>query len=122
MKKKSKYNYQKKKKGPSKALTITLLGSAILMTGLVTWLGMNEWSVEKSTKKFQEVSGLSTPIVKGTETPKEETDLIESPEVVVGGDGPEEPQEQSPTKEPEKPTTTPVKPAENVEKEPGATT
>ncbi len=129
MKKKSKYNYQKKnkkKKGQSKALTITLLISAILMTGLVAWLGMNDWNVEKSTKKFQEIIGMSKPVV---EEPEGEPDLIEPPEDVEGEDEtttdepePGKVQEQPQVKESEKPTTPPTKPTKNDEKESGVTT
>lgn len=102
MKKKTKYNYQKKKKGQSKTLTITLLISAIVMTGLVAWVGMNDWSVEKSMKEFQGVLGLTASVV---EEPPEE--------VTTGGDGPEEP-----VKEPVEPAPTPVKPTENGAKKP----
>lgn len=100
MKKKTKYNYQKKNKGQSKALTITLLISAIVMTGLVAWVGMNDWSVEKSMKEFQGVLGITASVV---EEPPEE--------VATGGDGPEEP-----VQEPVEPT--PVKPAENNAEKP----
>ncbi|MEK5036851.1 M15 family metallopeptidase [Sporosarcina sp. FSL K6-3457] len=115
MKKKTKYNYQKKKKGQSKTLTISLLISAIIMTGLVIWLGMNDWSVEKSTKSFQKVINQSAPVVEDSELAKEEPDLAEPPEVEIGEN---EPEKQSPVKEPVKPATTPVKPAENDAKEP----
>lgn len=102
MKKKTKYNYQKKNKGQSKALTITLLISAIVMTGLVAWVGMNDWSVEKSMKEFQGFLGITASVV---EEPPEE--------VATGGDGPEEP-----VQEPEEPTPTPVKPTENDAQKP----
>ncbi len=108
MKKKTKYNYQKKKKKQSKALTITLLISAIVMTGLVAWLGINDWSVEKSMKEFQGVLGLTASVVEEPEPSKEESDLVEPPEeVATGGDGPEEP-----VQEPEEP----VKPSPSIDK------
>lgn len=102
MKKKTTYNYQKKKKGHSKALTITLLISAIVMTGLVAWLGVNDWSVEKSMNEFKEVLGLKASVVE--EPPGE---------VTIGGDGSEEP-----VKEPVEPTLKPVEPTENDDKKP----
>ncbi|WP_342506733.1 M15 family metallopeptidase [Sporosarcina sp. FSL K6-2383] len=99
MKKKTKYNYQKKKKGQSKALTITLLISAIIMTGLVAWLGMNDWSVEKSVREFQKAFGLTIIVEENPEPEKEEPDLVEPPEVVTDEEEPEEP-----VKEPEETT------------------
>ena len=115
MQKKTKYNYQKKNKGQSKALTITLLISAIVMTGLVAWVGMNDWSVEKSMKEFQGIVGLTASVVEEPELKpsEEEPDLIESPEVTTGGGGPEEP-----ANEPAEQTPAPVKPAENDAKKP----
>lgn len=78
MNKKNKYNNQQKKKGQGRALTITLLISGLIMTGLVTWLGLNEWNVDKSIKKFQEAIGVSTPVI---EEPEEvPTKLPESAE------------------------------------------
>lgn len=116
MKNKTKYNYQKNNKGQSKALTITLLISAIIMTGLVAWVGMNDWSVEKSMNEFREVLGLTTAVVEEPEpeSPKgEPEDLVEPPVVATGGDGPEEP-----VQEPAEPIPTPVKPTENDTKKP----
>lgn len=100
MKKKTKYNYQKKKKGQSKALTITLLISAIIMTGLVTWLGMNDWSVEKSLKEFQIAFGPTAPEVEPTEPQKEEPAVVKPPEVVIDEDEPV----KEPVKDPEETT------------------
>jgi len=88
------------------------------MTGLVAWVGVNDWSVEKSMKEFQGVLGLTASQVEEpkpeSESPKEEPDLVKpSEEVTTGGDGPEEP-----VQEPIEPTQTPVKPAEKDSKKP----
>ncbi|WP_318618089.1 M15 family metallopeptidase [Sporosarcina sp. YIM B06819] len=107
MKNKYNYNYQKKKKGQSKALTITLFISAVLMTGLVIWLGMNDWSVEKSAKQFQEIVGPSTPIVEDAALPKEEPSEVE---IVIDEENPVKPAEQLP-----------AKPVDKGEKELGST-
>jgi D-alanyl-D-alanine carboxypeptidase len=105
MKKKSTYNYQKKKKEQSKVLTILLITSAVVMTGLVAWLGMNDWSVEKSTKEFQGFLGITASVVEEPEPSK-----VEPPKVTTGGDGPEEP-----VKEPTKTPTT-VEPSPSIDK------
>lgn len=57
MKRKNKYTKQKKK---GKGLTITLLLSALLMTGLVTILGLNGWDIERSIQSGQAFFGIST--------------------------------------------------------------
>ncbi|MFJ7935010.1 D-alanyl-D-alanine carboxypeptidase family protein [Sporosarcina sp. NPDC096371] len=114
MKKKNKYNYQQKKKGQGKALTITLVISGILMTGLVAWIGVNDWSVEQSTKKFQEVIGLSAEDGEEAENPKEGSDSVEPPKVTVGGgDDSIEGEPDESAKEPEKPATTPDTPSDS---------
>ena len=58
MKRKNKYKYKSSKKGTGKTLTIILLISGILMTGLVTWVGINDWDVEKSFKKIGTAIGI----------------------------------------------------------------
>ena len=60
MKRKNSYSKKKNKK-QGRGLTITLLISAVIMTGLLTWLGMNDWDVEKSIKNAQEAIGMSVP-------------------------------------------------------------
>ncbi len=59
MKRKNNYTNKKNKKKQGKALTITLLISGVIMTGLLIWFGMNDWDVEKSIKKGQEAIGMS---------------------------------------------------------------
>ena len=56
MKRKNKYVKQKKK---GKGLTITLLLSGLLFSGLVALLGFNEWDIEKSTQSIQTFFGSS---------------------------------------------------------------
>ncbi|CAM3219319.1 M15 family metallopeptidase [Filibacter tadaridae] len=65
MKQKNKYSYQKKKKKQGKGLTIGLLISGIVMTGLVIWIGMNDWDLKKSYETVSNAIGLSN-----TETEK----------------------------------------------------
>ncbi|WP_192598945.1 M15 family metallopeptidase [Sporosarcina limicola] len=79
MKRSSKYNYQKNKKGKSKVLTITLLFSSIVMTGFVIWIGMNDWNISKSYEKAQEVLGISKSIDEGTEVPEKAVEPTELP-------------------------------------------
>lgn len=81
---KRKNNYTNKKK-QGKGLTITLLISGVIMTGLLIGLGMNDWDVAKSIKKGQEVIGMSVADVDedvASETePNEQPDLVEQPDV-----------------------------------------
>ena len=51
MKRNNNYMFQSRKKQKGKALMISLLISGIIMTGLVVWIGLNDWNVEKSFKK-----------------------------------------------------------------------
>ena len=60
MKRKNSYSKKKNKK-PGRGLTITLLVSAVSMTGLLTWLVMNDWDVEKSMENAQKAIGMSVP-------------------------------------------------------------
>ena len=127
--KNNKFNKKNKKQG--KALTFTLLISAILMTGMVTWVGLNNWDVEKSIQKVREVIGLPSSTVNETVAPETETN--EPPDSVedkdsnnsdapdLGGSDAEGTKEQDETDEkavkmdqkPVKPTTQPSKPSEN---------
>ena len=84
MKRNNKYKYKSSKKRTGKTLTIVLLISGIIMTGLVTWVGINDWDVEKSFKEIGTAIGI----------PKEDNtnqlDLNEAPEVL-------EPELENPT-------------------------
>jgi len=118
---KRKNNYTNKKK-QGKALTITLIISGVIMTGLLIGLGMNDWDVEKSIKKGQEAIGMSVA--------KDEEEVVVNPEtgpiglpgraeqqdanVTKEKDEPGEVQEVTPEQKPTEQTTTPPsKPAKN---------
>jgi D-alanyl-D-alanine carboxypeptidase len=72
MKRKNTYKYRTKKKRKGKARTFALLFSGILLAGVITWIGMNDWNVEQSYSKLTAAVGLIDPDVKETverETP-----------------------------------------------------
>lgn len=58
MKRSNKYRDKSTKKRTGKALTISLLISGVIMTGIVTWVGLNDWDIEKSIKKVETAIGL----------------------------------------------------------------
>ena len=74
-----------------------LLISGVIMTGLVTWIGMNDWNIEKSFEKVGEqmglVNGEKTPeVLEKVETPEEvqdekKLDEEEEPEPALAVDG-----------------------------------
>jgi len=70
MKRAKKSKFRSTKKGKSKTITIILILSGILMTGLVTWIAMNDWDVEKSLKKINSV----------TDETEKEDEIVEEPE------------------------------------------
>ena len=76
MKRNNNYKFKSSKKRTGKTLTIILLISGVIMTGLVTWVGINDWDVEKSFKKI----GTAIGITKGDNV--EKLELNEGPEVV----------------------------------------
>ncbi|MFD1927689.1 D-alanyl-D-alanine carboxypeptidase family protein [Sporosarcina siberiensis] len=47
-KRKNKHKFRSTKKKSSKKLTIVLFITALLMTGLVVWVAINDWDIEKS--------------------------------------------------------------------------
>jgi len=59
MKRSNKYRSKATKKRTGKALTISLLVSGIIMTGIVTWVGLNDWDIEKSIEKIETAIGLN---------------------------------------------------------------
>lgn len=59
----------RKRKG--KALTITLAVSGAIMTGLVIWLGINGWDVEKSYQKMLGLGSTPPPVEQPEEKPIE---------------------------------------------------
>lgn len=69
MKRKKSYSKKRHKK-QGKGLTITLLVSAVIMIGLLTWLGLNNWDVDKSIKNAQEAIGMSVPAEDETVAPE----------------------------------------------------
>lgn len=52
MKRKKSYTFRTEKKKKGKGLTITLIIVGILATTFVTWIGLNNWDVEKSFKRI----------------------------------------------------------------------
>ncbi|MEK4713187.1 M15 family metallopeptidase [Sporosarcina sp. FSL K6-5500] len=108
MKRKNNYT-NKKKKG--KALTITLIISGFIMTGLLIGLGMNDWDVEKSIKKGQEVFGMS--VANGDEDAAHETEPTELPDLVEQPDAEETKEEDEPGKVQEVTPESPSKPTKN---------
>ncbi|NYF25938.1 D-alanyl-D-alanine carboxypeptidase family protein [Sporosarcina sp. JAI121] len=95
MKQKNNYYTKKhKKKKQGKTLTITLLISGIVMTGLLVWLGLNDWNVGKSMKKAQEVIGMSVPEEDdNTAEPDEKAEPVKE----QGGTSEQKPAEQTPS-------------------------
>lgn len=122
MKRKNNY-YKKKHKKKGKGLTITLLISVVIMTGLLTWLGMNDWDVEKSIQKGQEAIDMSVPAVEEVEVPETGSiklpDLTEQPATDPDTDAkieevePGKVQEVTPEQKPTEQTTPPSKPDKN---------
>ena len=119
-------NNENNKRG--KALTFTLLISAILVTGMVTWIGLNNWDVEKS---IQEVIGLPSSTLNETVAPETEPNELHNP-VENGGDKSEVPDIAGPDAEgikeegktnqiPVKPTTPPSKSSGNNNTDAGTT-
>lgn len=53
----NKYISSKKKKGKIATIVLTII--AIIMTGIVVWVAMNDWDVERSFKKFEVLIGAS---------------------------------------------------------------
>ena len=100
MKRKTKYKNHKKK-GKGKGLTIALLISALLMTGLVTILGLNDWDVGKSSQSVQALLGLSTSEAevskKTVENEKTNDDGVKNLQE-VGGELEEETEQNPPSK------------------------
>lgn len=58
MKRSKKYVYQSKKKKKGKALMISLLSIGLLAAGLVTWIWMNDWDIEKSYTRAGQAIGV----------------------------------------------------------------
>ena len=85
MKRNNKYKFKSPKKRTGKIVTIILLISGIIMTGLVTWVGINDWDVEKSYKEIGTAVGI----------PKEENGG--QLELNEGSEVDEEPESQNPT-------------------------
>ncbi|QUW23742.1 D-alanyl-D-alanine carboxypeptidase family protein [Sporosarcina sp. Marseille-Q4063] len=54
MKRNKSYQYRSQKK-KGKALPITLISLGIIVAGITSWIGMNDWNLEKSYKKIEQV-------------------------------------------------------------------
>lgn len=123
-------NRKSNKKTPvksNKALTITLLFASILMTGVVVWIGMNDWDVDKSLKQIglgkdqaqqhdeselepEEPTEPTEPIEPIEEEVEEPVDEPTKDEDLVKEEPPAEvkPDTKVPAKQPEKPVTPPA--------------
>lgn len=77
MKRKNKYLYQSKRNRKGKTLTISLIVSGIIMTGLVVWIGFNDWNVERSIEKVELALGTKKEDIKD-ESELSEEDLEEA--------------------------------------------
>lgn len=99
MKRKSKTQFQsmKKRKQRGKSVTISLIITGLLMTGLVIWIAINDWDVERSFGKVKFITDEleqeneevekrpdSTELEKGPEeklaSPIEEVPVVEAPD------------------------------------------
>ncbi|MHA6259841.1 M15 family metallopeptidase [Sporosarcina sp. CAU 1771] len=74
MKRNNKYKFKEKKKRNSKGITIGLIIMAIISTSLVTWIGLNNWDIEKS---FNQI-GVEVALP-DREKVKEPEDFLEKP-------------------------------------------
>jgi zinc D-Ala-D-Ala carboxypeptidase len=54
MKRKKSYQYRSQKK-KGKVLPITLISLGTIVAGIIVWIGMNDWNLEKSYKKIEQV-------------------------------------------------------------------
>jgi zinc D-Ala-D-Ala carboxypeptidase len=54
MKRKKSYQYRSQKK-KGKVLPITLISLGTIVVGIIVWIGMNDWNLEKSYKKIEQV-------------------------------------------------------------------
>jgi len=85
MKRTNKNQFRRAKKKQSKVVTISLIISGILMTGLVTWIAMNDWDVEKSFEKI--ISTTDEAVEIPEEEPKsDEEPSVEAPKIDVTED------------------------------------
>lgn len=72
MKKKKSYTYQKRKNKKGAGLTILLSITALIMTGLVIWIAVNDWDVAQSYERGLEVVGVSKQTTNDSVLPDEE--------------------------------------------------
>ncbi|WP_438313301.1 M15 family metallopeptidase [Sporosarcina sp. FA9] len=93
-KRKNKHKFRSTKKKSSKKLTMVLFITALLMTGLVVWVAINDWDVEKS---FGEIS-IKLGLVENETVEPETEPEVEIPLDVE--DNPEDLDEDLPGEEP----------------------
>ena len=95
------YLYKSKsKKNRNKVLTISLIISGVILSGLVVWVGMNDWDLQKSYKEVEHaIASVVYPEKKesdeGVKEQPEEVSDIETPEEKV-------PEQESPENQPPK--------------------
>ncbi|MBO1910795.1 D-alanyl-D-alanine carboxypeptidase family protein, partial [Microvirga sp. 3-52] len=55
MKRKKSYQYRSQKNKKGKVLPVTLISLGIIAAGIISWIGLNDWDLEKSYKKIEQV-------------------------------------------------------------------
>ncbi|WP_246231618.1 M15 family metallopeptidase [Sporosarcina jiandibaonis] len=115
MKRKKSYQYRSQKK-KGKALPITLTSLGVIVAGIIIWIGMNDWNLEKSYEKVEDA--ITLVIYKDDNKVEDETTEPTNPdensdsEIIDENDKGEEPKDEVPegeTPEEEMPEKTPDK-------------
>ena len=108
MKRNKSYQYRSQKK-KGKALPIILISLGVIIAGIIIWIGMNDWNLEKSYKKIERVIYQNDSEVDNeTTNPDENSDS----EIIDENNEAEEPKDEVPeeeTPEVEKPVEVPSK-------------
>lgn len=100
--KRSKTNQFRSQKKKGKALPITLISLGIIVAGIISWIGMNDWNVEKSYKKVEQAIGLviyQDDNKVDDETTNNTKDENMDSEIIDGNNEVEEPQDEVPEAE-----------------------
>lgn len=95
MKRNKSYQYRSQKK-KGKALPIILISLGVIVAGIIIWIGMNDWNLEKSYKKIERVIYQYDSEV-GNETTN--PDGNSEPEIIDENNEAEEPEDEVPEKE-----------------------
>lgn len=79
MKRKNKNRFRTRQKQKGRAVKIILIISGLLMTGLVVWIALNDWDVEKSLNKITSTNNEDKKVDETEEQP-ESTGILEIPD------------------------------------------